>query len=108
MRWFSSFAILVYLSLLCSPQALAVHDSRLSPLADTQLQGLNPAISSTLNQQALLADNAADDEPKAALPAANNSCADVLFPAAPVVTCDIATFARNGHPARAPPVLPSP
>lgn len=44
MRWLSRFAILFYLSLLCTPQAFAVHDIRLSPLADTQLQALLPAL----------------------------------------------------------------
>jgi hypothetical protein len=36
MRWLSSFALLLFLNLWCTPQAFAVHDSRLSPLADTQ------------------------------------------------------------------------
>ena len=36
MRWLSSVALLLFLNLWCTPQAFAVHDSRLSPLADTQ------------------------------------------------------------------------
>lgn len=44
MRWRSCFAILFYISLLCIPQAIAVHDVRLSPLADTQLQALLPSL----------------------------------------------------------------
>lgn len=42
MRWLSSFALLLYLSLLCTPQAFAVHDTRLSPLADTQFHAVTP------------------------------------------------------------------
>lgn len=43
MRWLSGFALLLYLSLLCTPQAFAVHDARLSPLADTQFHAVTPA-----------------------------------------------------------------
>jgi hypothetical protein len=41
-RWLSCFAILLYLSLLCTPQAFAVHDARLSPLADSQFHAITP------------------------------------------------------------------
>jgi hypothetical protein len=41
-RWLSRFAILLYLSLLCTPQAFAVHDARLSPLADSQFHAITP------------------------------------------------------------------
>lgn len=65
MRWLSRFAILFYLSLLCTPQAFAVHDIRLSPLADTQLQAVLPAL------PAHVADNGqADDSDPPVLPAA--------------------------------------
>ncbi|MDP2713735.1 hypothetical protein [Rheinheimera sp.] len=69
MRWLSSVAILFYLSLLCTPQAFAVHDVRLSPLADSQLYAISPAL-----PQALLSVTPdADDAPPAALlPAALN------------------------------------
>jgi len=46
-RWLSSFAILLYLSLLCMPQAFAVHDKRLSPMAETQLQAITPVLHQT-------------------------------------------------------------
>ncbi|GAB57684.1 hypothetical protein [Rheinheimera nanhaiensis] len=42
MRWLSSFALLLFLNLWCTPQAFAVHDSRLSPLADTQFYAVTP------------------------------------------------------------------
>ncbi|MEO3878662.1 hypothetical protein [Rheinheimera fenheensis] len=41
MRWINSVAILFYLAILCTPQAFAVQDVRLSPLADSQLYALN-------------------------------------------------------------------
>lgn len=41
MRWISSVAILFYLAILCTPQAFAVQDVRLSPIADSQLYALN-------------------------------------------------------------------
>lgn len=44
MRWLSGFAILFYLSLLCTPQAFAEHDTRVSPLADHQLQAVPVSI----------------------------------------------------------------
>ena len=63
MRWLSRFAILFYLSVLCTPQAFAVHDLRLSPLADTQLQAVMPAL------PLHLADNSqTDDNDPPALP----------------------------------------
>lgn len=49
MRWLSSLAILMMLSLWCTPQAFAVHDSRLSPLADTHLHALLPLVQDVLN-----------------------------------------------------------
>ena len=48
MRWLSSFALLIMLSLWCTPQAFAVHDSRLSPLADTALHAVVPVLSETV------------------------------------------------------------
>lgn len=63
MRWLSSVAILFYLSLLCTPQVFAVHDVRLSPLADSQLYAITPA----LPQHLLSAETDTDDTPPAAL-----------------------------------------
>lgn len=70
MRWLSSVAILFYLSLLCTPQAFAMHDARLSPLADSQLY----AISAAPPQSLLSTQQNLDDTPPAA-----------LLPAAPTV-----------------------
>lgn len=66
MRWFSGFAILFYLSLLCMPQAFAVHDANVSPLADSQLQAVPPA----LQQHLLSQPDDKDDAHSAALLAA--------------------------------------
>ncbi|GHG67183.1 hypothetical protein GCM10010919_15690 [Alishewanella longhuensis] len=51
MRWLSGFAILFYLSLLCTPQAFALHDANVSPLADSQLQAVQPALQQHLPNQ---------------------------------------------------------
>lgn len=68
MRGFSGIAILLYLCLLCTPQAFAVHDPRLSPLADTQLQAISPALQQYLYNTAEQADT---DPP--ALPVATSA-----------------------------------
>ena len=49
MRWLSSLAILILLSLWSTPQAFAVHDSRLSPLADTNLHAVMPLLQDALS-----------------------------------------------------------
>lgn len=104
MRWLSSVAILFYLSLLCTPQAFAVHDVRLSPLADTQLY----AISQALPHSQLSAMPDADDVPPAGLlPAALNvahygTAIATVSPATPV-NSQFLTRAQ----ARAPPPLSS-
>lgn len=104
MRWFSSFAILVYLSLLCSPQAMAVHDSRLSPLADTQLQALNPS----LQHYTLTISADCDDTPPVAL----LSDSDTIFPQAGTVQLmlvadPLSTTMPGAHQPRAPPTTSS-
>ena len=68
MRWFSGFAILLYLSLLCTPQAFAVHDARLSPLADTQFHAVTPEIPQCTSD--VTQDGA--DEPQPVLPVTTN------------------------------------
>lgn len=64
MRWLSSFALLLYLTLLCTPQAFAVHDQRLSPLADTQFHALTPA---EIHHQ-VTTEQDSTDEPQPVLP----------------------------------------
>ncbi|KKO46805.1 hypothetical protein WG68_02330 [Arsukibacterium ikkense] len=104
MRWLSSFAILVYLSLLCSPQALAVHDSRLSPLADTQLQALNPAL--YYYTASSITDH--DDSPPVALFSAITANAYCTVPPAQAsVSASLSKVCYSAHPARAPPVFSS-
>lgn len=51
MRWLSCFGLLLYLSLLCTPQAFAVHDTRLSPLADTQFHAIAAATSELITDR---------------------------------------------------------
>ena len=103
MRWLSSFALLLYLSLLCTPQAFAVHDARLSPLADTQFHAVTP--------QMLHADEAdrsidSTDEP---LPALLSSYAyafdkgsNVAFAHRSPITAQPLSYTQQ---ARAPPAL---
>lgn len=105
MRWLSSFALLLYLSLLCTPQAFAVHDARLSPLADTQFHAVTP--------QMLHADEAdrsidSADEPVPVLLSsyayAFDRGSNVALAHCSLVTSQLLSFSRQ---ARAPPVLTS-
>lgn len=106
MRWFTGFAILVYLALLSSPQALAVYGNGLERLADTQLQGLNPAISSALHQQAIAADNSDDDEPPAAIIPDNQFPLQLAGSAAEISRQWFAVAALSqSYAARAPPAF---
>lgn len=100
MRWLSSFALIVYLSLLCTPQAFAVHDARLSPLADTQFHAITTPATECLTKQH---DSAGDPDP--VLPISDSK----LVAALPC--CYVVTIAseHNGTfyafiQARAPPV----
>jgi hypothetical protein len=103
MRWLSRFAILVYLSLLCSPQALAVQDSRIAPLADSQLQALNPA----LHHYTLPTANDNDDPPSAVLITNNDNHCRYIAPEKLNSTAGpFATMCLRAHQPRAPP-LPS-
>ncbi|MBV2127640.1 hypothetical protein [Arsukibacterium indicum] len=107
MRWLTGFAILVYLALLSSPQTLAVYGSGVSRLADTQLQGLNPAISSALHQQELVADNDVDDKQPAIQSTITTTFQRVK--SATAVSCQwfAITALTQAYSARAPPVSTS-
>lgn len=104
MRWLSSFALLLYVSLLCTPQAFAVHDARLSPLADTQFHALTAEI-----QQCLIeCEVNNNDDPQPALPVS----AKLMLPS--VQHFILETVTVNGRAAlltlpqaRAPPILSS-
>lgn len=104
MRWLSSFALILYLSLLCTPQAFAVHDARLSPLADTQFHAVTPEIPQCTSD--LTQDSA--DEPQPVLPAASSkqlpySCTlSVNQPSSAQHTTSLSL-----QHARAPPVIAS-
>lgn len=100
MRWLSRFAILFYLSVLCTPQAFAVHDVRLSPIADTQLQALLPALPVHSHNTA----QGDTDDPPALLSEAPVNRSDVCLSKAAVA---LAVFSNTAvllpHQARAPP-----
>ncbi|MDD4864144.1 MAG: hypothetical protein PHE38_09035 [Alishewanella agri] len=98
MRWFSGFAILLYLSLLCTPQGFAVHDLRLAPLADHQITAVTAKVYS-LNERATAADD--NDDNASSSPLAVAAAGTQLLIAA-VFYCYQTPF----HPsfsARAPP-----
>lgn len=100
MRWLSGFAILFYLSLLCTPQAFALHDANVSPLADSQLQAVQPA----LQQHLLSQTNDQEDPHAAALIAAEPRFTLSLEP--PIVAFSPNVESRNRYKtrqARAPP-----
>jgi hypothetical protein len=102
MRWLSRFALVCYLCLLCTPQAIAVQDLRLSPLSETQLQGLLPNISSyTLDHLAQQ-----DDQPSTGLITSSLTLAKpVLFPASSRLTLWLSSAPFQPHQARAPPLI---
>ncbi|PKM19494.1 MAG: hypothetical protein CVV11_07620 [Gammaproteobacteria bacterium HGW-Gammaproteobacteria-15] len=100
MRWLSSFAILFYLSLLCTPQAFAVHDARLSPLADSQFHAVNPS----LHQHTLNTPQDKDDQPKfAVIPAKRSAVFSLTCVAAVVISAAPHTIVVSPQQARAPP-----
>lgn len=102
MRWLSRFALVCYLCLLCTPQAIAVQDLRLSPLAETQLQGLLPHVSSyTLDHLAQQ-----DDQPPTGLIARGLPLVKpVLFRASSRLTLWFSSAPYHPHQARAPPLI---
>lgn len=104
MRWLSRFAILFYLSVLCTPQAFAVHDVRFSPVAEAQFQALLPAlpvhtVDNTQNS---------DDEPPVYLTASGSNVSYPGYQRAVVTTAVFKSAPiQLQHRARAPPALHS-
>lgn len=103
MRWFSGIAILLYLCLLCTPQAVAVHDPRLSPLADAELLAVSPTLQPYLSHTTEQTDT---DPP--ALPAAVNITTAISSSVVFSLICcaSFSTFFPAIQP-RAPPVFSS-
>ena len=100
MRWLSSFAILFYLSLLCTPQAFAVHDDRLSPLADSQFHAVNPS----LHQHTLNTPQDKDDQPQfAVMPAKRSAIFRLVSVAVVVIPVQHYAVVVTPQQARAPP-----
>jgi hypothetical protein len=103
MRWLSSFALMLFLNLWCTPQAFAVHDSRLSPLADTQFHAVTPQL--YCHQFNIEADSS--DEPQHSL----NACPARLIQTVATAAISLDTQAEAQAPLRyrqprAPPVTP--
>ncbi|SNY50055.1 hypothetical protein SAMN06297280_1613 [Arsukibacterium tuosuense] len=103
MRWFSAVALILYLSLLVTPQLASAHAPHLTPLADSQLQAVSPLT----GQVSLFTEQDSSDDSDNSLPLANNklplllSLASSSLPAAVLLP-----QAKAAHPVRAPP-LPS-
>lgn len=106
MRWLSSVAVLVYLSLLCSSTGWAVHDARIAPLADSQLLLLAPSV----NHFSKL-DSSNEDEPPAidfAPVPARFAQLRLLFSLTLIdFCCTYDVFPYSSQLARAPPSLSS-
>ncbi|QBL08446.1 hypothetical protein E0Z06_02415 [Rheinheimera sp. D18] len=104
LRWLSSFALLLYLSLLCTPQAFAVHDARLSPLADTQFH----ALTAQTQQCFVECDVNNTDDPQPALPEPTElTLASVQYFIIETLTASNANAYLTTPQARAPPGLSS-
>ena len=103
MRWFSGIAILLYLCLLCTPQAFAVHDPRLSPLADAELLAVSPTLQHYLNNTTEQPDSDSPLPPAAVnitIPASDTTLVSVI------ICGSCPSFFSEIQP-RAPPVFSS-
>ena len=99
----SRFVILLYLSLLCTPQALAVHDPRLSPLADTELQAVTPSLQQVIISTASQQDH---DAPPALISVVELRLVRVITAEVQnVSTLVILPTVVSGIQARAPPIV---
>jgi hypothetical protein len=102
MRWLSLFVSLIYLNLLCAPQAFAVHDMRLASLADKQLQALTPS----LQPHTVTVSQDSDDEPPTLLTAHRVSlCANVTSSCIAYALINIVGVSTRLPGARAPPAF---
>lgn len=102
MRWLSSFALLLFLNLWCTPQAFAVHDSRLSPLADTQFY----AVTSVSYCHQFNIETESSDEPQDSLKAGATVFTPVLAGhIQPPNTRSMAAAPYRCSQPRAPPVI---
>lgn len=102
MRWCSGFAILFYLSLLCTPQAFAVHDARVTPLADSQLQAVPVALQQYLVSQT---DDNKDKYSAALIAPALTLMSGKDSPAVALLSPLAGNWLINSWQARAPPLL---
>lgn len=102
MRWLSSFALLLFLNLWCTPQAFAVHDSRLSPLADTQFY----AVTSVSSCHQFNIETESSDEPQDSLkPGATVFTPPLAGHIQAANTCSLAATPYRYNQPRAPPAI---
>ncbi|MDX1678633.1 hypothetical protein [Arsukibacterium sp.] len=100
MRWFSAVALMLYLSLLVTPQIASANAPHLTPLADSQLLAVSPLT----GQASLSTEQDSTDD--------NDNALSLTLPFAPVrFTLAITSLPaalmlaqpKAAHPARAPP-----
>lgn len=102
MRWLSSFALLLFLNLWCTPQAFAVHDSRLSPLADTQFY----AVTSVSSCHQFNIETESSDEPQDSIkPAAAQFTPSLAGYIQATTHCHLAATPYRYSQPRAPPAI---
>lgn len=101
MRWLNAVALILYLSLLVTPQVAASHAPHLTPLADSQLQAINPLT----GQLSLTGTHETGDDNDSTLQIAAGKAANSLkltVSALPPQVVLPPTYAA--HPVRAPPL----
>ncbi len=101
MRWFSAVLLILYLSLLASPQVADTHAPHLTPLADSQLQAVNPLTgqNSLFTEQ----DNS-DDNDNSLLLASDNPPFLLSLTISSLPDSVSLIQDRAAHPVRAPPL----
>ncbi|WP_213999094.1 hypothetical protein [Arsukibacterium sp.] len=101
MRWLTAAALLMYLSLLVTPQVATAHDPRLSPLADSQLQAISPLT----GQASLITEQDSSDDSDNSLPLATDKLPLLLsITGSSLPAAVLLPQTKAAHPVRAPPL----
>ncbi|MBV2129151.1 hypothetical protein [Arsukibacterium indicum] len=100
MRWISVVALILYISLLVTPQVASAHAPHLLPLADSQLLAVSPLT----GQASLISEQDSSDDNDNSLPvtAAEPVLLLNLSVNSPAVTVFLLPL-KVAHPVRAPP-----
>ncbi|WP_052749090.1 hypothetical protein [Arsukibacterium ikkense] len=101
MRWLSAIALILYLSLLVTPQVSSVHARYFSPLADSQIQAIEPLT----GQSSLLSEQESSDDNDNSLLLAADKLPLYLNPTLSILPASVALLQlKAAHPVRAPPL----